>query len=199
MQNLDKNGLTEDEYIAKYDPSRYPHPALTADLALLCGGELLMIRRGGHPCLGMWALPGGFVNPDETVETAAARELAEETGVSGITPTLLGVFSRPGRDRRGWTASTLFGARVELKPAAHAADDARDARWFAIDGKREGEILRITLVSGDVILRAEVEAAAHISSFGCDWTLTTRASEGIAFDHAEMIALTLLRDVKYFH
>ena len=169
---LDKHGLTEDEFIAAYDAGKYPHPSLTADLALIADGELLLIKRGGHPCMGKWAMPGGFVEPNETVEAAAARELFEETGVAGVEPTLLGVFSRPGRDRRGWVVTTLFGAITDKKPTAHAADDARDARWFKVGSERCGELLHITLRADELTLDLEVEARERVTRFGKDWQLT---------------------------
>ena len=95
----DKNGLTEAEAIIEYRKKDYPKPALTADIVILAkepGGatvadqtapagkpntyKLLLIRRGGHPHLGRWALPGGFAEEGETIEETAARELEEETG-----------------------------------------------------------------------------------------------------------------------
>ena len=68
---LDKNGLTEREFLAAYRADRYPRPSVTADIMLLSetpdGVETLLIRRGGHPYLGCWALPGGFAGPSERV------------------------------------------------------------------------------------------------------------------------------------
>ena len=75
MDQLDKNGLTEAEYLARYDASMFPHPSVTADFALICGGALLLVKRGGHPCLGMWALPGGFSEPGEDLRQTAIRRL----------------------------------------------------------------------------------------------------------------------------
>lgn len=107
----------------------WPRPSCTADLAIIYEApdltrEVLLIKRGGHPSLGKWALPGGFVNPDETVEHAASRELLEETGVGGLRPTLICESSDPGRDPRGWTITSLFGAVVRSKPVTDAGDDA---------------------------------------------------------------------------
>ncbi len=74
-------GQTLEEFLAAYRPKDYPHPSVTVDLLVFSlekeQPELLMIRRGNHPCLGCWALPGGFVEPQEFVEAAAARELKE--------------------------------------------------------------------------------------------------------------------------
>ena len=84
MELRDKNGLTEAEFLANYRPGDYPRPSVAADIVIFTRKEdtvrVLLVRRGGHPCLGQWALPGGFVEPGETVGHAAARELEEETG-----------------------------------------------------------------------------------------------------------------------
>ena len=133
----DKNGLTEAEAIALYRAKNYPKPALTADVAVFarCGGRirLLLIRRGGHPYLGCWALPGGFAEQGETIERTAERELEEETGVRGLSLSLVGVYSAPGRDPRGWTVSAAYAVLLEdgMIDAA-AGDDAAEARWFDV-------------------------------------------------------------------
>lgn len=95
-------GQTLEEFLAAYHPKDYPHPSVTVDLLIFslerARPELLMIRRGNHPYLGCWALPGGFVEPEEFTEDAAARELEEETHVRGLTLSEIGLFSGPDRD-----------------------------------------------------------------------------------------------------
>ena len=102
----DKNGLTEEEFLAAYRPKDYPRPSLTADIAVFsqeAGAlQVLLVRRGGHPFLGKWALPGGFAQPGEAVTQTARRELEEETGLKGLRLTPVGLFSQPGRDPRMW-------------------------------------------------------------------------------------------------
>ena len=136
----DKRGLTEAEAIARYRAKNYPKPALTADVAVFakCDGKirLLLIRRGGHPCLGCWALPGGFAEEGETIERTAARELEEETGIRDLSLSLVGIYSAPGRDPRGWTVSAAYAVLLDDGMIdASAGADAAEARWFdVVDG-----------------------------------------------------------------
>jgi 8-oxo-dGTP diphosphatase len=117
----------------------YPRPMLTADVVVLVGASedarVLLIQRGNPPFAGSWALPGGFVEQGEQVAEAAPRELAEETGlrVDAGALELLGVYDTPGRDPRGWTVSVVYIARVPGESAVAGADDASDARWFAVE------------------------------------------------------------------
>ncbi len=113
------------------DPPRPRGPALTVDAVWLYHGRVLLVRRGREPFLGRWALPGGFVEPDETVEAAVERELLEETGLQGRVERLLGVYSGPGRDPRGPTVSVAFLMRG--RPGApRGGDDAAFAAWLPI-------------------------------------------------------------------
>lgn len=114
----------------------YPRPMLTVDVVVLTAGEppaVLLIQRHNPPFEGRWALPGGFVEEHEQVESAAPRELAEETGLHLGGLDLLGVYDTPGRDPRGWTVSVVYLARVERESEVAGADDARDARWFSVE------------------------------------------------------------------
>ncbi|HBG67463.1 MAG TPA: NUDIX hydrolase, partial [Kandleria vitulina] len=97
--------MSEEEYLANYDDSRYPKPSVTADIVILAGNEILLIKRGNHPFMGKWATPGGFANKNEELVMTAKRELEEETGITGVSLSLVGVYSKPGRDPRGWVIS----------------------------------------------------------------------------------------------
>ena len=173
MELRDQNGLTEQEFLASYRRKEYPHPYLTADLVLLSkeADRVLLIQRKGHPYLGKWAIPGGFVNPDESGFDAALRELREETGVENLDETAIreiGLFSKPGRDPRGWVVSDAFVSPVDPDSIrAQAGDDAKEALWFAIETDAGG-VMRLT--HDDVVLTAD----------------------DLAFDHAEMLRRALL-------
>ena len=136
MELLDKNGLTEAEYLAAYRPGDYERPSVTADIAVFRerkqGMELLLIRRGGHPFLGKWALPGGFINMDEDLEAAALRELYEETGVRGAVPVQIGAYGRADRDPRGRIITVAYLLRLPEGAEPKAGDDAADAGMFEI-------------------------------------------------------------------
>jgi 8-oxo-dGTP diphosphatase len=117
---------------------KYPHPAVTVDCVIFgFDGKslrILLIERGVEPFKGSWALPGGFVKIDETVDKAAIRELQEETNVRGIYMSQLSVFSEVDRDPRERVITVAFYALV--KPSDHdviGGDDAASARWFSLD------------------------------------------------------------------
>ncbi len=115
---------------------RWPRPALTVDVAVFVRVApllVLLIQRAEPPFAGEWALPGGFVEEGETVASAAARELAEETGIEAGGLWLLGVYSAPGRDPRGWTVSVAYVHELDAELAVKGGDDAAAARWFAVD------------------------------------------------------------------
>lgn len=115
----------------------YPRPALTVDCVVfgLDEGELevLLIRRGLEPFLGRWALPGGFIHGDETLEEAARRELEEETGLRRVFLEQLYSFSAVDRDPRERVVTVAYYALVKLSDhKVRAATDATDAAWFAL-------------------------------------------------------------------
>lgn len=108
---------------------------LTADVVLTDAGDrVLLVRRGGEPYKGCWALPGGFMEMDETIERCAQRELEEETGISvGIGALhLIGIYSAPGRDPRGRTVTAAYSAKAPLEAVPKAGDDAADTRWWPL-------------------------------------------------------------------
>ncbi len=116
---------------------QYPRAALTVDCVVFGfdGGELqvLLIRRGLEPFKDHWALPGGFVRVEETLDDAARRELAEETGLHDVFLEQLYTFGAVERDPRERVVSVAYYALV--KPADHttaAATDAAEARWFPV-------------------------------------------------------------------
>lgn len=114
---------------------KYPHAAITADCVIYgFDGErlkILLVERGLEPCKGMWALPGGFMKIDETIEETARRELFEETGLKDVYMTQFKMFSMVDRDPRERVVTVVFMALV--RPADYqlvAGDDASNALWF---------------------------------------------------------------------
>lgn len=117
---------------------RYARPALAVDCVVFGVDDddlkVLLIRRAIDPFLGRWALPGGFVHIDETVEEAARRELREEAGIDRAVLEQLHVFSGLDRDPRERVVTVAHYALVKLSDhAVRAATDAREAAWFGVD------------------------------------------------------------------
>ena len=115
----------------------WPRPMVTVDavvFAVLTGRtEVLLIKRKGDPYKGKWAVPGGFVEMDEELDEAVARELAEETGLTGVRLEQLRTFGKCGRDPRGRQISVAFmGTVTEGQNKVRAGDDAAEAQWFNI-------------------------------------------------------------------
>lgn len=121
----------------------YPRPALTVDIACLRkkynSYSILLISRGNEPYKHCWALPGGFVDENESPEKAAERELQEETSITGLDLKQFKVYGEPGRDPRGHTVSVVFYviiSETEISTIS-AGDDAEEARWFSVDNLPE--------------------------------------------------------------
>lgn len=117
----------------------YSRPALTVDVAVFRGDagarEVLLVKRGGEPFAGMWALPGGFVDENESLEAAARRELLEETGLDPLRDfDQVGAYGDPGRDPRGWTVSVVFQTTLGYDESGVVAggSDAADAAWHPV-------------------------------------------------------------------
>lgn len=116
----------------------YPHPAVTTDIVIFTVRDkqlkLLLIMRGGEPFKGKWALPGGFVQMDEDLETGARRELAEETGVSGVYLEQLYTYGAVDRDPRERVITVAYSALIPSdKIVLQAATDAEAVGWFSMD------------------------------------------------------------------
>lgn len=116
----------------------YPRPAVTTDAIVFTKNGhtiyLLLIERGVEPYKGTWALPGGFVEENEELDLACARELKEETGITNIGLKQFSTFGAVNRDPRGRTISVVYWAEVTTQLDLKFGDDAINAKWFNIAG-----------------------------------------------------------------
>ena len=116
----------------------YPRPMVTVDAVVFSRDagmpRVVLIRRRNEPYAGCWALPGGFVDMEETLESAAVRELREETGLDG-TGRLhqFHTFGNPGRDPRGRNICVAYVTVIPETTPLCAADDAAEAVWFPVN------------------------------------------------------------------
>ena len=142
----------------------WPRPMVTVDAAVFAffddGAKLLLVQRKYAPYEGHWALPGGFIEMDEELAAAAARELVEETGLRGITLEPLGVFGAPGRDPRGRVITVVFtGIAARDRETIRAADDAARVEWFDIEN------LPSMAFDHDEIARCAIRRIKHTKAY----------------------------------
>ena len=145
--------VQEQAFVRKYQQqwanSPYPPMFVTTDAVVVQSGHILLVKRGAMPGKGMWALPGGYLNPKETLEQGMLRELREETRLKVPEPVLQGsiqareTFDDPNRSPRGRTITTAFlihlkGQRV--LPKVKGSDDAAHAQWVPIADLQANEL-----------------------------------------------------------
>jgi 8-oxo-dGTP diphosphatase len=132
---------SEKEFLKKYDASQFERPSVTVDIVFfsIIDGELrtLLIKRGQPPYSGYWALPGGFVKMDETLEEAAMRELEEETGINSRDVYLeqLYTFGEPKRDPRTRVITVAYFALVDsskIRPFVTGKEEIKEINWSSV-------------------------------------------------------------------
>jgi len=107
-------------------------PSITTDGIIIKDEKILLIKRKNPPFKGMWALPGGFVEYNETTENAVVREVLEETGLKTKIHKLAGVYSDPERDPRGHTITIVYMLDV-INGKLIANDDASEVKYFSLN------------------------------------------------------------------
>ena len=132
----------------------YPRPSVTVDIVLLTDvlphPQILLIRRKNPPYRNLWALPGGFLEMDESLQESALRELHEETGISDVHLTQIGAFGKTDRDPRGRVITIAFLGIVEYEQQnAVAGSDASEVAWFPTN-----DLPQLAFDHKDVIIKA---------------------------------------------
>ena len=199
----DKNadGVTLEEFLENYDPKTWDNPSATVDTIVATQDlgkikKIMLIRRGNHPSIGMWALPGGFVDYKENLKDAALRELSEETGIEGIDAVQLKTYGDWDRDPRTRIITTAFASIVDEKDIVfEAGDDAAQADWFNVDIKNNKDgTYDLILVSDQDKIRLSctvAEARKDISGIE-ERSYKVVKRDGIAADHGAIILESIL-------
>lgn len=213
-------GESLEAFLEKYNPKKYDCPSNTVDMVVLRCQEkyrrwgqplkALMIRRGNHPSIGYWAVPGGFVELREDMDAAAARELEEETGVKGLALQQLCTWGAYDRDPRWRVITTAYLALVEGELPVRAGDDAADALWMDVELKQEqapenlqavteesgrvSEIWRLTLTNLEhrITISARIKLSYCASGILPQEKYELLESDGIAVDHGCILTQALM-------
>jgi 8-oxo-dGTP diphosphatase len=133
----DEEWRTPEARAHHYNAHKYERPSVTVDVVIMSlrqqDLQILLVKRRSWPFEGMWAIPGGFVNIDESLESAAKRELQEETGVQDVYLEQLYTFGDPDRDPRTRVITVMYFALLDTERLqVRAASDAADVGWFSV-------------------------------------------------------------------
>lgn len=213
---INKYGFTEEEFLSAYDAGKYDRPSMTVDMLIFTVTDeekknyrklpekvlkLLMIKRGDHPYMGQWALPGGFVKMNESLDEAALRELKEETNIDDIYMEQLYTWGDIGRDPRTRVISTSYMSLIDSYALdIKASKDADDAKWFSVYCKmyqeqksvtERGYILqqwfKLSLSNDEDDLSAIIKVIKTVEGKVTKIEREVFEASGIAFDHAKII------------
>lgn len=208
-----KQGLTEEEFLKQYNSDIYKKPSLTVDMLIFTVMEeekesyrklpekslkILLVKRGNHPSIGKWALPGGFVSIDESLDEAAVRVLRAETNIDNIYIEQLYTWGEVNRDLRTRVISSSYMALVDSSSLSiKAGTNEEDASWFNVDyklleeknldmsnGDSYEQIVEIKLWNNSEELSAKIKI---IESLDGRVRRDIIESVGIAFDHGKLI------------
>ena len=203
----EKKQISEEDFLKNYDPSEFDKPSVTVDNVIFSVFEtgtgnyrknpeqnlyLLLIQRGEHPFINKWALPGGFVRMNESIEESAYRELKEETNLENIYMEQLYTFGDVSRDPRMRIISTAYMALINSANTELKADtDARAVSWFKLTYEFLGnEKLKIKLENEETVL--DIGLVVNNKERGENRIKITENGD-LAFDHAKIIGYALLR------
>ncbi|AKA68440.1 NUDIX hydrolase [Clostridium scatologenes] len=226
MLLINKDGLTEKEFLESYKPGNYEKPSNTVDMLLFTMDDklmhndvkklsekelkILLIKRGNHPYMECFAIPGGFVNIDEALNEAAYRELKEETSVENVYLEQLYTWGDDiKRDPRMRVISISYMALVDknsIKPKA--GDDASDVKWFSVkkefifsikEKDEKKDIYNLILTSDDEENKIVYKITEKYIKNGImpnkksEYEPLSFSKEELAFDHVKIIDTALER------
>lgn len=201
MCKRNKEGLTLEQFLNRYKPGDYERPSVTVDSVILSVKEdystlkVLLIQRGNHPYIGDWALPGGFINIDESAEDAVSRELKEETGLEANYLEQLYTMSAPSRDPRMRVISIAYMALTKIT-SVKAGDDASRAVWCDIKLNKSTENDELVIENQDCGIYIKYKVKGSIKEFlrnrkECEVEAVSEMK--LAFDHVFIILMALER------
>lgn len=211
---LNNEGINEIEFLKNYKPGDYARPSVTVDMLLFTVQDkisdnikkvpdkelkVLLIKRKNHPYICRWAIPGGFVDINESLNEAARRELKEETNIDNVYTEQLGTYGDVKRDPRMRVISVANIALVSsenLKPCA--GDDAEDVAWFTVKKEdivktSDKTIFNLVLESTEKNVKIVYKVTETFTLNGVskiknvDYTLTSDVLSALSFDHAKII------------
>lgn len=214
---MNRNKGSEKEFLQNYDIEKYKRPSITNDVIIFTtadkfeenqrkipkkGMQVLLIKRDEHPSKNMWAIPGGFVHMNESLEEGAKRKLREKTGIDNVYIEQLGTFGDISRDPRTRVVSVCNIALIAKENIKYVEiKDAKEKQWFWIEknivssNKEENYIIKkyiLKITSNDQLTNISYEVTEKLerSILGkkqLDYKLIEGSTNQLAFDHKKII------------
>lgn len=211
-----KQGITEEEFLKNYNSGKYEKPSVTVDILVFTVTDeekenyrklsdkvlrVLMVKRGEHPYIGQWGLPGSFVKIDENIDEAALRGLKEKTNIDEIYMEQLYTWGDVGRDPRTRVISCSYMSLIDsTKLDIRTKDDIEEAKWFTVSSKLYQEqktvtekgyvlqyLIKLEFTNKEEGLSAILKVTKTVDEKVTKCEREVVESNGIAFDHAKII------------
>lgn len=218
----DHERLNEQEFLKTYDVSQFERPSVTVDMLIFTvvdeeennyrklpekALKVLLVKRGQHPYFGQWALPGGFVGIQESLDEAALKVLKNETNVDNVYLEQLYTWGGVNRDPRTRVISTSYLSLVDCSTLnVHAGNNTSDAKWFSVNdnvleekitntvnGQIFERMVEINFANGDEQLRTSLKVKTEVQGRISKSSSTIINNDGVAFDHPTIIHYGLER------
>ncbi len=208
MTIYNPHNLTEEEFLQQYDPNAFDRLSLSIDTVIFSINvdpqtinyrklddqklAILLVKRSDHPFLGRWALPGGFVGMQETLDEAARRILQNKTGLDDLYMEQLYTYGAPNRDPRMRIISCSYLSLIDSsKYQLHVSELVEDSAWFEVELIEEKGCLRISNGETTFLVKIEQKSVRKGKQIITSWQVA--AESKLAFDHDAIILDGLLR------
>ena len=192
VKRKDTQGLSEEEFLRQYNPNDYIRPSVTTDLLIVgvardySSLKVLLVKRAEHPFIDSWALPGGFVQNDETAHCAANRIMESKTHLRNVYLDQIYTFTKPDRDPRMRVMSIAYLSLI-CEPDEMEESNKDDEAWFNLSFTDDSIELSNKELNARIVYRLKKESFKNGAIKYENFTASLKSKQSLAFDHIEIV------------